>query len=270
MTEPLSPAPVDASVAPAPAADAAPVSETTSPAVSAEPTKAPDLFERIFGRRQSATSSASQTAAEPAAEDAPSTITLTQEELDRRVQAETDRREAKRQREAAEQARRDRQASIERKLTPGTPEYAPYEGAEEQAALKAEQEAAEQFTAFLGDIGKQHDSVTLDIITAALPKPELERIMSLDGAGVGLDGRKLIVSEGLKVLEKHWKAEGQRAAEERLRKDPVFRKRVFAEHRDQVDEPELLPANGSGQGNDSFIGQLLGDYDVLKGRPRRR
>jgi hypothetical protein len=31
-----------------------------------------------------------------------------------------------------------------------------------------------------------------------------------------------------------------------------------------------LPANGSGQGNDSFIGQLLGDYDVLKGRPRRR
>jgi hypothetical protein len=257
-----------------PSTDAAAVDAVAAEPVSTEAsiTPQPNFWRRLFGKHpgQPAESKADADGAseEPATPQEPSTFTLTREELDRRIQAETDRREAKRQREDAERAERERREAIQRKLTPGSPEYDPYAGAEEQDRLRQEEQTAEQFTSFLGDIGKQHDAVTLDVITAAVPKPELERIMKLEGAGQGLDGRKLIASESLKALEKHWKAEGQRAAEQRLREDPIFRKRVFAEHRDQVDEPELLPANGAPRSGDAFMDQVFSDYRAAKGRRR--
>jgi hypothetical protein len=250
-------------------ADAA-AAEPRSPEGEA-PSPRASIFDRLFGRK----SERAETQAEPT-EDAgnasgqPSAqpITLTSEELDRRVQAETDRREAKRQREAVEKAARDRQEAIERKLDPNAPDYDPYAGTEERDKLKREQESAERFTGFLGDIGRQHDAATLDVLTAAIPDKERERIMALQGAGVGLDGRKLIVAEGLKALEKHWKAQGARDAEAKLREDPTFRKRLFAEHRGDVDEPELLPANGSPASGDVFMEKILDDYHAAKGRRR--
>lgn len=229
-------------------------------------------WHRLFGGAK-----ADGTAVEPepesdagdSADTSPKPITLTAEELDRRVQAETDRREAKRQREAVEKAERERREAIERKLDPNSPDYDPYGGTEEQAKIKAEQESAEQFSSFLGDIGKAHDTATLDVITAAIPTKDLERIMALEGAGSGLDGRKLVVTEGLKALEKHWKAQGAREAEAKLREDSTFRKRVFAEHRGDIEEPELLPANGSSvSSGDNFMNQIFNDYRAAKGRRR--
>lgn len=233
-----------------------------------EESKAPTIFERFFkrGPQQKPEGATPEPPADAASTAATSTVTLTKEELDRRVQAETDRREAKRQRDNVDRAERERREAIERKLDPNAPEYDPYSGTEERDRLKSEEQAGQQFTTFLGDIGKQHDSATLDVLTAALPAPELDRIMKIEGVGVGLDGRRLLVTEGLKALEKHWRSQGAKDAEDRLRGNPIFRKQVFAEARDQVQEPELLPANGSAPNGDPFMNQVFSDYRAAKGR----
>jgi hypothetical protein len=239
----------------------------------------PSLWNRLFGGSKKEAKAGDAPANEDAAEatDESSTLTLSKTELDRRVQAETDRREAKRQREeadrkarelreSAEREARERQELIERKLTPGADEYDPYEGAEERARLKAENDAAEKFTGLFQTVSQQHDANTLDVLVAALPENERERIFKIDGAGVGLEGRRLIVDEGLKALQRHWKAEGQREAEQKLREDPIFRKRVFTEHRDQVDEPELVVGTGGSTRGDPFMDQIFSDYRAAKGR----
>lgn len=246
------------------------VAEPRSTEVADEQPKT-SLWNRIFGgsRKESqADVTTEDTDAAGAAAGSSKTIMLTAEELERRVQSETDRREAKRTRESVEQKRRDLETSIEKRLDPTSAEYDPYAAAEERARLKAEDDSAQQLSSLLGDIGKQHDAVTLDVIVAALPEPERDRIFKIEGAGVGLDGRKLIVNEGLKALEKHWKTQGARDAERKLREDPVFRKRVFSEHRGDVDEPELVEANGSTRTGDPFMNRVFEDYHALKGHRR--
>jgi hypothetical protein len=109
------------------------------------------------------------------------------------------------------------------------------------------------------DLGVEHDRVTVDPIFFALPKAEQERILKLEGAGKGLDGRKLVVSESLKALEKHWKAEGAKDAETRLRRNPAFRKQVLSELRGQTPEPEMLPS-GSASEADKTVSSLLREY----------
>jgi hypothetical protein len=89
--------------------------------------------------------------------------------------------------------------------------------------------------------------------------------MKLEGAGTGLEGRKLVVGEALKALEKHWKAEGEREAEAKLRRNPAFRKQVLGESRGTAVEPELLPAF-SGSATDRKVSDILRGYYGLGGR----
>jgi hypothetical protein len=89
----------------------------------------------------------------------------------------------------------------------------------------------------------------------------------MEGAGVVLDGRKLIMAESLKALEKHWRSEGAKDAEAKLRDNSIFRKQVFAEHRGSVEEPELLPSGATANGTSSevwFQDHVIGDYKRLK------
>lgn len=177
--------------------------------------------------------------------DAPSpALTLTQDELDRRVQAETDRREAKRL-----QAERVKQRRELRDTDPW--QYAEQERKEEEAAA-----GGFHVQTFLQNIGVEHDRVAIDPLFMSLPKAEQERIQKMEGAGTGLAGRKLVVTESLKALEKHWKAEGQKEAERKLRGNPAFRKQVLAESRGQTVEPDLLPAL-SGSEADQTVSALL-------------
>jgi hypothetical protein len=173
-----------------------------------------------------------------------SAITLTQEELDRRIQAETDRREAKRATQA--------QAERRRKLR----DEDPWAFAEEER--KAEQIAHldQQNGEILGNIGATHDRFTVDPVVLALPQAERNRIMAIEGAGLGLEGRKLIVEEGLKALEKHWKAEGAKDAEDKLRRNPAFRKQVLNEFRRGMSEPEFI-GSGAPSANDKNVSNLL-------------
>ena len=209
------------------------VDETTSasPSDSSErggSDASPSWWQRLMGRGHAEeTEAAPGESAEASAEGKASTVTLPVEEFERRVQAETDRR--------AEKARLKADAEAKRKLRDENPwQYAEAERQEEQATQQND-----QLNQFLSGIGSLHDGATIDPLVQSLPDAEKQRILGLEGAGVGLDGRKLIVSESLKALEKHWKAEGAREAEARLRKNPAFRKQLYSEFRGP--EPEVLP-----------------------------
>ena len=227
----------------------------------------PNLWQRLFGAHPKASgeSETSTQDASSAEQPSPKTLSIPEDELERRIQAETDRREAKRQKDAIAKAEQERRQAVERKLDPSSPEYDPYAGTEERARLQAETQAQEGFQSLLANVGKHYDEATLDVVVQQVPPAERERIFKLEGAGVGLNGRKLIMAESLKALEKHWKSEGAREAESKLRESPIFRKKVFAEHRGTVEEPELLPA-GSGNGKDDFMENIFADYKRAKGR----
>ena len=79
-----------------------------------------------------------------------------------------------------------------------------------------------QTTQWLGNVGATHDRFTVDPVMLSLPEAEQKRIMALEGAGIGLEGRKLIVQESLKALEKHWKSEGAKDAEAEAPPKPCF------------------------------------------------
>jgi len=222
---------------------------SASESSSAEPeakSSRPSWWSNLFHRRGES-AEAEPSDADSSTGNTASTTTLTQEELDRRVQAETDRREAKRQ-----QAQRAEERKRLRDSDPWA--YAEQERKEEEA-----QQGNFHLERLVTDLGAEHDKVTVDPVFFALPKAEQERILKLDGAGAGLAGRKLVVSESLKALEKHWKAEGAKDAETRLRRNPAFRKQVLSELRGQTPEPEMLPS-GSASEADKTVSSLLREY----------
>lgn len=183
----------------------------------------------------------------PGGPGAAKTLTLTEEELERRVQAETDRRESKRAQDAKTQRRRELRKND------------PWAYAEEDEKADQEQEGTQQIEQFFANIGTEHDKVSIDPLVHALPQAERERILKLEGAGRGLDGRRLIVTEGLKALEKHWRAEAEKEAEAKLRRNPAFRKQLLAELRGQTVEPELIPAQRASAA-DQTVSALLRDH----------
>lgn len=238
---------------PNPSAQPQAVDASASQPSSVEPDKqsseSPSWWQRMFHRRgdpEPDESSADQ-APERAA---PSTLSLTQEELDRRIQAETDRREAKRAQEARARQRREMRDS-------DPWQYAELERQEEQAA-----QGNHSVLQFMANIGVEHDRVSIDPLFLSLPKAEQERIKKIEGAGVGLQGRKMVVDETLKALEKHWKAEGAKDAEARLRRNPAFRKQLLAEARGQTPEPDMLPALSSSESDRTVSAMLRKHYHM--------
>lgn len=189
-------------------------------------------------------------ASEPVASQTSKALTLTEEELERRIQSETDRREAKRTTETRERQRRELR------------DKDPFAYVEQERQDEQRGAAQGDLQQFLAGVGSHHDRVSLDPLVESLPPAERERIFKLEGAGVGLDGRKLVVTESLKALEKHWKAEGVKEAEAKLRRNPSFRKQVLSEARGTTVEPELLPAGGQSSADRSVSALLRHYYDM--------
>jgi len=183
---------------------------------------------------------------EPQAASPPSVRTMTEEEFQKAIQSETDRREAKRDRE--------RKAEERRKLR----DEDPWQFAEQERQTEQLAQQNSQIESIFNTIGAEHDKHTIDPVMQALPKDEQSRILGLEGAGVGLEGRRLLVGEALKALEKHWKAEGAKDAETRLRKNAAFRKQVLAEMRGTTAEPELIPS-GSASPNGRSSSEMVND-----------
>lgn len=226
--------------------DAQPAADAPAAEVSSEPieeSSAPHWWQRLVPGRRPQVETQDQ-----AEETKPSAITLTQEELDRRVQAETDRREAKR----AEAAR----AAEKKRLRDEDPwAYAEQERTAEQVA-----QADQQVGSLFANIGREHDKYSIDPLVDALPVAERTRILSLEGAGAGLDGRKLIVTEALKALEKHWREDGAKDAEQKLRRNPAFRKQLLSESRRGLVEPAVVIGNGASEASpEGTVSNLLRD-----------
>jgi len=206
----------------------------------------PGWWQRLFSRRP-AQETATEGGESAEAGGASKPLSLTQEELDRRIQSETDRREAKR---AAEQ-----RAAERRKLR----DEDPWAYAEQERQAEQTQVQDTQVASFFANVGVEHDRHSIDPLMEMLPVPERERIMKIEGAGKGLAGRKLVVQEALKSLEKHWKTQGEREAEGKLRRNSAFRKQVLAESRGMAVEPELLPSIGPSAA-DRKVTEILKDY----------
>lgn|SRR5215204_150230 len=228
----------------APVTDA-PASEPSSTEAKPDSDKAPSWWSRMFQRRPAGSVDLEEPEAEKTPEQTASEkLSLTPEELDRRIQAETDRREAARARRAEAEARR--------RLRDEDPwEYAAQERKAEEVAV-----GTQNLEQFVTSIGVEHDRASIDPIVNRLSAAERERILKMQGAGHGLEGRKMVVTEAMKALEKQWKAEGAKDAEGRLRRNSSFRKQVLAEIRGDTVEPELLPSASSSE-SDSTVSALL-------------
>lgn len=210
----------------------------------------PGWWQRLFNRRSSEETTTADGDQATDGAGASKALVLSQEELDRKIQAETDRREAKRAQEARQQ---------QRKQLRDTDPWA-YAQQDREAEQTEEQGGAVQ--KFFSDIGAHHDRAAIDPIVEALPKAERDRIMKLDGAGVGLDGRKLVVTESLKALEKHWRAEGEKSAERRLRSNSAYRKQLYSEFRGSSPEPDLLPATSASEADQTVTDILRRHYNM--------
>ncbi len=205
----------------------------------------PHWWQRLFNRDTEPETS-SDSGDSNATDSASKTLNLTAEELERRIQAETDRREAKRAADTRKQARKELR------------DKDPWAYAEQERQEEAQVDQTVGVQNFFANVGSAHDRVSIDPLVESLPKGEADRIMKLEGAGVGLEGRKLVVREALKSLEKHWRAEGARDAEAKLRRNGAFRKQVLNEGRATETEPDLLP--GSASEGDKSVSALLRNF----------
>lgn len=229
----------------------APVAAPGSDEPKSEASESPSWWQRItrrpsFRGRERDSDGGDQAPADGTSEP----LRLTQDELDRRVQAETDRREAKR---AAETKVREKRELRDKD---------PWAYAEEEREAEVAQQTTQEVERFFNGVGAQHDRVAIDPLWDKLPDAEKNRILSMEGAGRGLAGRKLVVSEALKALEKHFRAEGLREAEAKLRRNPAFRKQALAEIRGDVSEPDLLPAAGASAADRTVSALLRKHYDM--------
>lgn len=208
--------------------------DEASPEATDEQTS-PSWWQRLTSRSRREESAPPPEESEQATESARRTLTDT--ELQRLVQSEADKREAARNKSARD-AERKRLRDED-----------PWALAEQMRQEEQTSEQQAQLDQAIDNIARFHDSLTLEPLMSTLEPEEQERLMKLPGAGLGADGRKLLTTEAIKSLEKHWKAEGAREAEAKLRRDPVFRKRVMSELNGGFSSPEPLPSGSATRNN---------------------
>lgn len=171
-------------------------------------------------------------------------VRLTRTQFEREVQSRADKLIAKRAREDAQRAK---EAELDRKL-----EEDPFGFAEEVRTQRKEAQSLQSqiepiHTAIL-DTSRQYDTLVVDRVVMALP-PEVRQKLHQEIQPVGIEGRSKMVEAALGEIKRaaiaEGKAQGEKAAEQKLRKSDAFRKELLAELRGSEDEPELL--NGSGR-----------------------
>lgn len=219
-------------------------SEASTEASRPERDRVSTWFDRLLGRTpqvEPEEGDSSDRQEEPKAEPAkqqPETMTLTQDELDRRVQAETDRREAKR---AAEAARAQR-----KKLA----DEDPFQLAEDIKREMSHEEAADQVRRIHTNVMEAYDRDLLDPLVGRLPQEEAAKLVKEIDA-TGTKGRGKLQIAIVDALVKRAKAEGAKEAEAKLRKNPALLKQLLLQDREAEDEPE--PTEGTGAGRTGAV-----------------
>lgn len=170
--------------------------------------------------------------------DQPKLITLTPEEFQRQVQAESDRKIAKIRKD--EEARQAREQEVELRRTN------PFEYARRMEQQEADQQAAQQKIDELNTTLSQqislYDRHILDPLMNALPSDDARNTVITSVKEPGIPGRAKIAQGALKALESHWKDEGAKTARTRLMNDQSFVKEILARYGGQRTEPDPTPS----------------------------
>ncbi len=272
----------DPSPAPSPAPTQTGGSEGTPPQVSSPTPTSRDISNSIrqaFGRNrlgapsatpESTSGTSTETPAEAAkAEGATDTPTepakqlvLTPEELDRKVQAEADRREAVRRKRQEEEDRRNRERELRDKD--------PYAYVDE-IKKREEEEAAR--AALDADI-ISNVSATLTALDRGVMDPLFERLPEQVQADIlsrvkepGIEGRTKMAAEALKALENHYINQGMTKARETLMNDSGFIKMVLARYGGQRIEPDVVSGTSAVSGEPRSVDESMNAY--IRGGRRR-
>lgn len=184
-----------------------------------------------------------QPAPQPTSPSPDDVVRLTRTQLEREIQSRADKLIAKR---AREDAKAREEAELDRRL-----EEDPYGVAEEirtqREQAKSLQSQLEPVHAAIRDTAGSYDKLVVDRVVTALP-PDVQQRLYQEIQPVGIEGRSRMVAAALdeirRAAEASGKAQGEKAAEQRLRKSSAFRKELLAELRGTEDEPELMPAAG--------------------------
>jgi hypothetical protein len=195
-----------------------------------------------------------QPAAQPDSPSPDDVVRLTRTQLEREIQSRADKLIAKQAREAKarddararEDAKAREEAELDRRL-----EEDPYGVAEEirtqREQAKSLQSQLEPVHAAIRDTAGSYDKLVVDRVVTALP-PDVQQRLYQEIQPVGIEGRSRMVAAALDEIRRaataEGKAQGEKAAEQRLRKSAAFRKEMLAELRGTEDEPELMPTSG--------------------------
>lgn len=197
-------------------------------------------------------------------EQTPEVLTLTPQELERRIQAETDRREnTRRQRVERASKTAQNQQKLDRLRQAGdfegyVAEHEAQKIDESTEAQKAQQELAAR-NAHQTELLLEVDSGVLDPIVLRLPENERNSLLeAVDTSGVA--GRAKILTATVDRLIELAKAEGASNAEKALRNNAAFRKQILGEIRQREDEPDLIPSRNkvaAPQDMNTWVRQLI-------------
>jgi hypothetical protein len=192
------------------------------------------------------------------AEPRPSAREADDAEFNRRVQAEVDRREAVRRQRAETQ--------YERELRQKDPAaYAKYKEQQEHQNTNAG-----ALSNALRALSNEFDDAAVKPLMDALPDETRNGILSKASGVHGVAQRKVLVTEGVKALQKasydEGFAKGKESAQKSLRRSSSFRKELLSELRGEEDEPENVLANGSPGGGDWDMNDWMRSMTGRRGR----
>lgn len=199
------------------------------------------------------------------------------------VQSETDRREERRRREdasknpadAATLTRIEQLETQERQVR----ETDPYEAArlrtevdQLRGGMQATQAQQQQLSGLVKRTVDLYDQHTLLPLLASLPEEARQAIVADVPAELNpLEGRQEIVKRYLKAFEQHVRADEAAKVRGAMARNPAERKQVVLGVREEEDEPDMVPTNGSSSAHgktdmDTYIKSVL----YPNRAPRRR
>lgn len=142
--------------------------------------------------------------------------------------------------------------------------------AEEMGKRKAERAASQAQEQQFVAMAKLFDGALIDPLMTRLSAEDRKAVMAVEGAGVGIDGRKAMTEAAVERLVKSAEARGEERAEQKLRKNEAFRKELLNELRSspEFDEPELAPGVAARRHGTWTIADIeaLSDADYTKHR----
>lgn len=223
-------------------------SQEAPPTSDKEPEAKDDGDSKSKSAQPSAEDSGADTSKEPSKAPAPSPgLTLSPEELERRIQSETDRRLHKFQEEQAIRRKQAERAEL-RKKDPYA--YVEMEEEEEERQATLQRQMQEARTLAINSL-RAYDTAVLDPLFNLLPAKDKQDI--LDKIEDGIAGRGKAAASALKILERTWKQAGVADARKALLNDQSFVKEVFAKYGNGGRiEPDTIPAAGAAVPGSAF------------------